>query len=93
MTRVEQYIKDYTRGCSNELSAVHFNDGRMIIEYHEWLTPENAMAAAEIAREEVIEKACTWLDDFLECSPLFEYHVSEDKRKDLLKELRMYMEG
>lgn len=39
----EEYIKAYTRGCSNEL--VHGG-------YHEWLTPENALAAVELAREE-----------------------------------------
>ena len=40
----EEYIKDYTRGCSNEL----IGGG-----YHEWLTPENALAAVELAREEM----------------------------------------
>ena len=40
----EEYIKAYTRGCSNEL--VHGG-------YHEWLTPENALAAVELAREEM----------------------------------------
>ena len=39
----EEYIKSYTRGNSNEL--VHGG-------YHEWLTPENALAAVELARKE-----------------------------------------
>ena len=43
----EEYIKAYTRGCSNEL--VHGG-------YHEWLTPENALAAVELAREEIYKK-------------------------------------
>lgn len=38
----EEYIKAYTRGNSNEL--IHGG-------YHEWLTPENALAAVELARE------------------------------------------
>ena len=41
----EEYIKAYTRGNSNEL--VHGG-------YHEWLTPENALAAVELAREEIM---------------------------------------
>ena len=54
----EEYIKAYTRGCSNEL--VHGG-------YHEWLTPENALAAVELAREEVKKDAIyasklTWQD-------------------------------
>lgn len=40
----EEYIKAYTRGNSNEL--VHGG-------YHEWLTPENALAAVELARAEM----------------------------------------
>ena len=39
----EEYIKAYTRGCSNELVGG---------SYYEWLTPENALAAVELAREE-----------------------------------------
>lgn len=52
MSKAKQFIKDYTSGCSNELT-----DGA----YHEWLTPEQALAAVEIAREEMIDKACEWL--------------------------------
>ena len=44
----EEYIKAYTRGCSNELV-----DGG----YHEWLTPENALAAVELARKEMMKDA------------------------------------
>ena len=51
----EEYIKAYTRGCSNELV-----DGG----YHEWLTPENALAAVELAREEKKEPAS---DDLERC--------------------------
>lgn len=43
----EEYIKAYTRGNSNELA----HGG-----YHEWLTPENALAAVELAREEMRAK-------------------------------------
>ena len=61
MDKVRQFIKDYTRGCSNELGAVEYKDGKKVISYHEWLTPEQALAAVEIAREELIERACEWL--------------------------------
>ena len=42
----EEYIKAYTRGHSNEL---------VYGGYHEWLTPENALAAVELAREELVK--------------------------------------
>ena len=37
----EQFIKDYTNYCSNELA-----DGGL----HEWLTPEQALRAVELGR-------------------------------------------
>ena len=43
----EEYIKDFTRGCSNELENGEF-------EY--WLTPQQAEAACNLAREEVREQ-------------------------------------
>ena len=61
MDKARQFIKDYTRGCSNELGAVEYKDGKKVISYHEWLTPEQALAAVDIAREELIDKACEWL--------------------------------
>lgn len=54
----EEYIKAYTRGCSNEL--IHGG-------YHEWLTPENALAAAELAREEFKKDAVIIEDELAMC--------------------------
>jgi hypothetical protein len=53
----EEYIKAYTRGCSNELVSVEDRCGKKVISYHEWLTPENALAAVELAREEMKKDA------------------------------------
>lgn len=63
----EEYINDFTRGCSNELE-----DG----EFEYWLTPDQALRAAEIAKKETIEKACEWLNNF----------YSEDRHCFLVKE-------
>lgn len=43
----EQFIKDYSNHCSNELAYGGF---------HEWLTPEQALRAVEIAKDAFIEK-------------------------------------
>ena len=61
MDKARQFIKDYTMGCSNQLEVVKTIDGTETILYHEWLTPEQALAAVVIAREELIDKACEWL--------------------------------
>ena len=58
MSKAEKFIQDYTRNCSNEIE-----DGI----YHEWLTPDQARRAVEIAREDVIEKVCEFLDNDLCC--------------------------
>jgi len=48
----EQFIKDCTQSCSNELIAVEDTHGKKVIFYHEWLTPEQALRAVELARHE-----------------------------------------
>lgn len=48
MSKAEEYIESYTKGCSNELVGGG---------YHEWLTPENALTAVELAREELMKDA------------------------------------
>ena len=49
----EEYIKAYTRGCSNELVGGG---------YHEWLTPENALAAVDAGVSRVIITLATAID-------------------------------
>ena len=47
--KAKQFIKDCTRTCSNELVSIEDIHGTTVISYHEWLTPEQAMRAVEIA--------------------------------------------
>lgn len=65
MSRAEKFIEDYTRNCSNELCAVEDRFGKKVISYHEWLTPEQALKAVELAREELIEKVENVLTELL----------------------------
>ena len=58
MSKAEKFISDCTRTCSNELIAVESRAGKEVVSYHEWLTPDQARRAVEIARDETIEKAC-----------------------------------
>ena len=50
MAKAEQFIKDYTNYCSNELA--YEEDGKPM--YHPWLTPDQALKAVEIAREDIM---------------------------------------
>ena len=63
--KAEEFIKDCTRCCSNELCAVEDRFGKTVISYHEWLTPEQALKAVELAREELIEKVENVLTELL----------------------------
>lgn len=51
MAKAEKVIKDYTRNCSN----VEYKQGVYAPTYQPWLTPEQALSAVKIAREEMIE--------------------------------------
>lgn len=50
--KAKQYIKDYTKNCSNELA---YQSQSL---YNPWLTPDNALSVMEITKEETINKAC-----------------------------------
>ena len=56
MSKTEKFISDCTRTCSNELIAVESRAGKEVVSYYEWLTPDQARRAVEIAREETTEK-------------------------------------
>ena len=66
MSKAEKFIIDCTRNCSNELIAVESRAGKEVISYNEWLNPEQALKAVEIAKEEITERACEYLDGLIE---------------------------
>lgn len=87
MTKVEQYIKDFTRRCSNELVPEGF---------HEWLTPDNALRAAEISKQETIDRFCQLLSmkigNLLESLGYNDYSINDDAAiTDFIDELRKDM--
>jgi hypothetical protein len=60
MSKAEKFIQDYTRNCSNVVAYSGMIEGSEL-RYHEWLTPDQARSAVEIAKEEIIEKFYDWL--------------------------------
>ena len=71
MSKAEKFIEDCTRNCSNEILSpypqiindVRRIDGELAKEFSPWLTPDQARRAVEIARKELIEKVCSFIDD------------------------------
>ena len=50
----EEYIREYTKGCSNELVGGGWSDdGEWSPLYQPWLTPDHAREAVRLAKEEV----------------------------------------
>ena len=75
MTRAEKFIQDYTMGCSNEIE-----NG----VYHEWLSPEQARAAVEIAREEELEYVKYQLE--LKLPETLDYNGIQVDREDFIND-------
>lgn len=63
MSKAEKFIIEHTRNCSNELGAVESRAGKEVISYYEWLTPDQAKRAVEIAREEILLNVAEWIKD------------------------------
>ena len=70
----EEFIKEYTNNCSNELCAVEDRYGKKVLSYREWLTPEQALRAVELARQEMIDKAYKYINYQLNLPNDFEQH-------------------
>ena len=62
MSKTEKFISDCTRNCSNLVYKDTIN-GKEFNTYNEWLSPDQALRAVEIAREETIKEVCEWLDN------------------------------
>lgn len=62
MEKVEQYIKEHTRNCSNRWYSCRLFPSENIGSYVQWLTPDDARKVTEIAREETIKVVCEWLN-------------------------------
>jgi len=55
MSNAEKFIEDNT--------STLYNYNSYALDTIPWLTPDQARKAVEIAREEIIEKVCSFIDD------------------------------
>ncbi len=60
MSRAEKFIEDCTRNCSNIVVYSGMSE-ESELRYHEWLSPDEAKKAVEIARTETINEVVEWL--------------------------------
>lgn len=84
--KAEQFILNHTRNCSN----IEYRQGVYAPNYQLWITPEQALKAVEMEREEIIEEAVSWLENNLCC-----YIVAQDfgiEHERLEKDFKKYLE-
>ena len=66
MSNAEQFVREHTRNCSNEITQ-YYSD--LEKHYHPWLTPDHAREVAKIAREETLDKVrkclIEWAGDYV----------------------------
>lgn len=82
--RVEKFIQDCTRTCSNSIQCYDGDCNPQVI-YKPWLTPDQARRAVKIAREEIYE----WLSYHLDTSKMdvdYKFEVIEELRKAMKDE-------
>jgi hypothetical protein len=67
MSKAEKFIQEYTRNCSNEYLTDSKPDGLggyiSRRNFSPWLTPDQALRAVEIAREEMLNRICEWIEE------------------------------
>ena len=90
MSKADKFIQDCTRNCSNEHVEVKCKSKeKVIFSYEPWLTPDQARKAVEIAREEMVGKACRgYCDDVCEkgmCGMCYHKHDGKGQVKNTFK--------
>ena len=64
MSKAEKFIQEHTRNCSNLLYICKDTaNGKDFNIYNEWLTPDDARKAVEIARKEILLEVAEWIKD------------------------------
>lgn len=87
-SKAQQYIWDYTKNCSNQLV---FEDEEH--KYYEpWLTPDHALGAIQIAKEEFVERAVEWFDKHITHKSDKGVVINFDCYTDLINSFKKYVE-
>ena len=63
MSKAEEFIQNYTKNCSNEIIGGGWINGEFVHIFKPWLTPNDARKAVEIAREEMLNDICEWIEE------------------------------
>ena len=69
MNEAEKYISEH----------INYRSNFKLNGYHEWVTPDDALRACKITKQETIERVCEWLEEHMwEMPELDEYgHIKD----------------
>lgn len=91
MSKAEKFIQLNTKKYSNETQiTIGRNSHR---EKQPWLTPEQALRAVEIAREEIIDEVCAYLRDNIDPQLTIYHEQTWCKRDEFINKLKKVMEN
>ena len=84
--KAERFIQLNTKTYSNETRVTIGRHNHW--EKQPWLTPEQALAAVEIAREEVIDEVCAYLRDHIDQQLTIYHEQTWCKRDEFINRLK-----
>ena len=87
MSKAERFIELNTKKYSNETRVTIGRHN--YLEIQPWLTPEQALTAVDIAREETIDKACEFID---KKANFYRYHYVGKEHECDMVDTRKFIE-
>jgi hypothetical protein len=84
MSKAENFISEHTRNCSNQSEWGVETPNKSIIYVQPWLTPDQALRAVEIAREEELEYVKYQLE--LRLPETLDYNGVQVDREDFIND-------
>lgn len=82
--KTKQYIQDYTKHCSNEITSQYDIVANHLNIYEGWLTVDNAESACMIEREEVLREVTMLLKKYLSDYDITDWMGSQINIDDLV---------
>ena len=93
MSKAEKFIQLNTKTYSNETRITIGRNSHW--EKQPWLSPEQALRAVEIARKELIERACEWLSNVSMEDMTYKYDdfSTSEKWYEFINDFKNYIKG
>ena len=93
MSKAEKFIQEHTRNCSN-LAHLEDEQGNVWEENTPWLTPEQALRAVELAREEARQQTIEHLkNEAIETTIVDDWKYGQDPDNSIRPAIHQRIDG